>query len=507
MTDPLIGKTLGQYQILELAGQGGMAKVYKAYQPSLNRHVALKVLPEYLAHDAEFVDRFKQEATAAAALRHPNIVVIYDIGEADHLHYIATEFLEGQTLEQMLKQSGALPLPRIVSVVNQVASALEAAHEHGLIHRDIKPSNVFISPREHVTLMDFGIVKAMSATRLTRTGMLVGTPEYMSPEQAEGLPLDWRSDLYSLGVMLYEMLTGHVPFDAPTPNAVLYAHVNKPPVPPSQLNPKIPQIIEPVVLRALAKRPDDRFRSDAEFASALEQATRQARRDLADGLARDAREQVAQGKLDAAQDKLDELHQISPDYPGLAELAAEVARRAQSEREYAEIVRLTWQARERAVEFLHRTPGYPDPERVLKPSTAISAGPTGGTGWAMVWVAGFTLIVGSVLGFWAVPGEGRWAWGASVLFSSLLGDGILVPWVAIMGAALASGLGTLSRLAGRPATSRVLGFAGCAVAALSLALTVILAQMVGVEGPGPTLVLVGQAMLGVGLLASTWRRV
>ena len=249
MTDPLIGKTLGQYQILELAGQGGMAKVYKAYQPSLNRYVALKVLPEYLAHDAEFVDRFRQEALAAAALRHPNIVVIYDIGEADNLHYIATEFLEGQTLEQMLKQSGALSLPRVVSIVNQVASALEAAHEHGLVHRDIKPSNVFVNPREHVTLMDFGIVKAMSATRLTRTGMLVGTPEYMSPEQAEGLPLDWRSDLYSLGVMVYEMLTGHVPFDAPTPNAVLYAHVNKPPVPPSQLNPRIPQIIETVVLR------------------------------------------------------------------------------------------------------------------------------------------------------------------------------------------------------------------------------------------------------------------
>ena len=507
MTDPLIGKTLGQYQILELAGQGGMAKVYKAYQPSLNRYVALKVLPEYLAHDAEFVDRFRQEALAAAALRHPNIVVIYDIGEADNLHYIATEFLEGQTLEQMLKQSGALSLPRVVSIVNQVASALEAAHEHGLVHRDIKPSNVFVNPREHVTLMDFGIVKAMSATRLTRTGMLVGTPEYMSPEQAEGLPLDWRSDLYSLGVMVYEMLTGHVPFDAPTPNAVLYAHVNKPPVPPSQLNPRIPPVIETVVLRALAKRPDDRFRSDAEFASALDQAAHQARQDLADGLARDARQQVALGRLDAAQDKLGQLQQISPDYPGLAELAAQVARRAQSEREYAEIVQLTRQARERAAELVRRTPGYPDPERVLKPSTAISAGPAGGASWVTVWVAGLTLTVGSVLSFWAVPGEGRYAWGAPVLFSGLLGDNILVPWVAVMGAALAAGLGTLSRLVARPATSRVLGFAGCAVAALSLALTMILAQTMGVEGPGPTLVLVGQAMLGAGLLAGAWRRV
>ena len=191
----LIGKTLGQYQIVELAGQGGMATVYKAYQPSLNRYVALKVLPEYLAHDQEFVRRFKQEATAAAALRHPNILVIYDIGEADNLHYIAAEFLEGQTLDQAIKQGGALPLPRIVSFVNQLASALDTAHQHGMVHRDIKPSNVFLGPRDHVTLMDFGIVKAMSATRLTRTGMLVGTPEYMSPEQAEGQSLDWRSDL------------------------------------------------------------------------------------------------------------------------------------------------------------------------------------------------------------------------------------------------------------------------------------------------------------------------
>ena len=240
---------------------------------------------------------------------------------------------------------------------------------------------------------------------------------------------------------------------------------------------------------------------------AEEQAARQARQDLADGLARDARQLVAQGRLDAAQDKLGELRQISPDYPGLAELAAEVARRAQSEREYAEIVRLTRQARERAVEFVRRTPGYPDPERVLKLPTAISARSGGGAGWAIVWVAGLTLIVGSVLGFWAIPGEGRWAWGAPVLFSGLLGDSILVPWVAIMGAALAAGLGTLSRLVGRSATSRVLGFAGGAVAALSLALTVILAQVMGVEGSGPTLVLVGQVMLGVGLLASAWRRV
>jgi len=507
MTDPLIGKTLGQYQIVELAGQGGMARVYKAYQPSLNRYVALKVLPEYLAHDVEFVSRFRQEATAAAALRHPNILVIYDIGEADNLHYIATEFLEGQTLDQMIKQGGALPLPGIVSIVNQLASALEAAHQHGMVHRDIKPSNVFVGARDHVTLTDFGIVKAMSATRLTRTGMLVGTPEYMSPEQAEGLSLDWRSDLYSLGVVVYEMLTGHVPFAAPTPNAVLYAHVNKAPAPPSQLNPAIPRPLEAVVLRALAKRPDDRFRSDAEFASALEQAVRQAQSDLAASFYRDARQFVARGRFSEARAKLDQLRQISPGYPGLAELGTEIARREQSEREYTQIVQLTRQVRNQAAEFARRVPGHPDPERVLKASATAPVERDRGASWGVMWVAGLALLLGSLLGFWAVPAQGRQAWGALVLFSGMLGEAVLVPWVALIGAMLAAGLGMLAKVVARQTAARILGFAGCGIVMLGLAVTVILAQSMGVQGPGPTLVLVGQVTLGLGLLLSAWRGV
>jgi hypothetical protein len=464
------------------------------------------VLPEYLAHDTEFVNRFKQEATAAAALRHPNILVIYDIGEADNLHYIATEFLEGQTLEQVLKQSGALPLPRVVKIVQQLASALDTAHQHGLIHRDVKPSNVFIGPRDHVTLTDFGIVKAMSATRLTRTGMLVGTPEYMSPEQAEGLPLDWRSDLYSLGVVVYEMLTGQAPFSAPTPNAVLYAHVNKPPALLSQLNPVIPKPVEAVVLRALAKRPDDRFQSVAEFASALEQVTRQAGDDLAAALHRDARGLVAQGKHGEAQIKLDQLRQINPSYPGLAELATEMAQQAQIAREYSEIVQLARQVRERAADLARRVPGHPDPERVLKPPTAVTVGGSG-SGWSVVWVAGLMLAIGGVLGFWAVPAEGRWAWGAPVLFSGLLGKALVAPWVTLIGIVLAAGMGMLAALVRHEIISRGLALIGAAVAVLSLLLTVILARSMGVEGPGPTLVLVGQVVLGIGLAASSWHGV
>jgi serine/threonine protein kinase len=272
--DNLIGKMLGQYQILELAGKGGMAAVYKAHQPSLNRYVALKVLPAYLAQDEQFVVRFRQEALAAAALRHPNIMVIYDVGQDQNLHYIAAEYLEGSTLAQVLEQQrGPLPLPRTVSIINQLASALDFAHQRGLVHRDVKPSNAFVGPGDHVTLMDFGIVKALTGgMQMTRTGSAIGTPEYMSPEQAEGRPVDQRSDIYSLGVVLYQVLTGRVPFEAKSPTQILLAHVTQPPTPPTQINPAIPRAVEAVVLRALAKRPEERWTTAGEMAQALARA-------------------------------------------------------------------------------------------------------------------------------------------------------------------------------------------------------------------------------------------
>lgn len=272
--DNLIGKTLGQYQILELAGKGGMAAVYKAHQPSLNRYVALKVLPAYLAQDEQFVVRFRQEALAAAALRHPNIMVIYDVGQDQNLHYIAAEYLEGNTLAQVLEQQrGPLPLPRIVNIINQLASALDFAHQRGLVHRDVKPSNAFVGMDDHVTLMDFGIVKALTGgMQMTRTGAAIGTPEYMSPEQAEGRAVDQRSDIYSLGVVLYQVLTGRVPFEAKTPTQILLAHVAQPPTPPTHINPAIPRAVEAVVLRALAKRPEERWTSAGEMAQALARA-------------------------------------------------------------------------------------------------------------------------------------------------------------------------------------------------------------------------------------------
>jgi serine/threonine protein kinase len=269
----LTGKSLGNYQIVEELGRGGMAVVYRAYQPSLSRYVAIKVLPPQLAFDQEFVQRFLREARSAAGLRHPNIVVVHDVGEQGGLYYIVMEYLEGRTLKQVIEQEGSLPVARVARIVEQVASALDYAHQRGFIHRDVKPANIFVGEGDRVTLTDFGIAKAASeAEQLTRTGTLVGTPEYMSPEQAEGGVIDHRTDLYALGIVLYQMLTGQVPFKGNTPHSTLYAVVNHPPPLPRQINPALPPAVEAVVLKAVAKRPEQRFQRGAQMTAALQAA-------------------------------------------------------------------------------------------------------------------------------------------------------------------------------------------------------------------------------------------
>jgi hypothetical protein len=268
----LVGKTLGSYQILEEVGRGGMAVVYRAYQSSLNREVAIKVLPPHFTFDQQFVARFHREARAAAGLRHPNIVVIYDVGEQGGLYYIVMQYLPGQTIRQLVKQEGPLPPARVVRIVEQIANALDYAHRHGFVHRDVKPDNIFVGEDDHVTLTDFGIAKAASGTQLTQTGMVMGTPEYMSPEQAEGRAVDLRTDLYALGVVLYQMLTGQVPFRGTTPHAILHAVIYQTPPAPRQLNPRLSPAIETVILKALAKCPEERFQSGRELAGAFRRA-------------------------------------------------------------------------------------------------------------------------------------------------------------------------------------------------------------------------------------------
>jgi serine/threonine protein kinase len=267
-----LGSSIGNYQILSELGRGGMAIVYKAYQPSLRRYVALKVLPPQFTFDATFVQRFLQEARTAAGLNHPNIITIYDVGEANGTYYFAMQLIEGGSLQQLIRREGALSMARIVYMVQQLASALDYAHRKSLIHRDIKPANVMLGEQDHVTLMDFGIARAAEGSKLTQAGMVVGTPEYMSPEQAQGEEIDRRSDIYSLGVVVYEMFAGRVPFTGTTPHSVLHKHVYETPPPLRTITRGIPRDVEKVVAQALAKDPKKRYQSAGELAHALSRA-------------------------------------------------------------------------------------------------------------------------------------------------------------------------------------------------------------------------------------------
>jgi serine/threonine protein kinase len=268
----LSGATLGPYRITREIGRGGMAIVYEAYQASLNRTVAIKVLPQQFTFDREFVARFQREARSAARLSHPNIVPIYDVGQQDGWHYIVMRFLAGEPLSALASRQGRMPLDRAIHIIEQIASALDYAHAQGIIHRDIKPGNIIVGRDDSAVLTDFGIAKAAESTALTRTGALVGTPEYMSPEQARGAAVGPASDLYSLAVVLYQMLTGHVPFEADSTPAILYKQMHDPPVPARAYLPGLPAAVEAALARALAKDPAARYRSAGEFAAALRAA-------------------------------------------------------------------------------------------------------------------------------------------------------------------------------------------------------------------------------------------
>jgi dipeptidyl aminopeptidase/acylaminoacyl peptidase len=260
-------RRVGKYEIIQEVGRGGMAVVYKAWQPSLERHVALKVLPEYFQHDPEFLARFRREARAAARLNHPNILYVYDVGEEDGVHYIAMEYLEGGSLGDRLV-AGSLSIDEIQGILAQVAAGLDYAHARGFFHRDIKPGNILFTDDGRPKVADFGIARPTDETGLTRTGVLMGTPEYMAPEQAEGKTLDHRVDLYALGVVVYQMLTGRVPFRRTTPHAVLHAVIYESHTPPRQVRAEVEPAVESVVLKALAKRPDQRFQTGKAFAQA-----------------------------------------------------------------------------------------------------------------------------------------------------------------------------------------------------------------------------------------------
>jgi eukaryotic-like serine/threonine-protein kinase len=260
-----------RYRILKSLGSGGMADVYLAHDDILDRDVALKVMSSRYASDEEFVERFKREAQSAAALSHPNIVSIFDRGESeDGTYYIAMEYLPGGTLKNRILKRGALPARTAAAVALQMAEALRAAHERDVIHRDIKPHNILITGLGDVKVTDFGIARAAASSTMTRTGHILGTAHYISPEQAMGEPVGPASDLYSLGVVLYEMLTGELPYDADTPLGIAMKHVNGHLRQPKELNPTVPEGINAITLRLLAKNPEDRYASDSELIEDLE---------------------------------------------------------------------------------------------------------------------------------------------------------------------------------------------------------------------------------------------
>ena len=283
--DSMIGRVLaGRYQLIEKLGQGGMGAVYKGQHVKMNRLTAIKILTADLADNPEFVTRFEREAEMASHIDNPHAVSIYDFGEADDgLVYLAMEFLDGEPLSSVIAREGALPIDRVVSITRQAAEALEAAHQIGIVHRDFKPDNVMICQKkgrgDWVEVVDFGIAKRSEVDpkhqALTQTGFVLGTPQYMSPEQVAGETLDLRSDLYSLALVTYEMLTGSLPFEGGSPQSQMVKRLLEPPLPLQKVRPQlaVPQAVEEVIMKALARYPKNRHASTVEFAREFEKAT------------------------------------------------------------------------------------------------------------------------------------------------------------------------------------------------------------------------------------------
>ena len=347
MTQPT---PIGKYQILDRLGRGGFATVYKALDTTLNRTVALKVLHPHphIADDIAFIQRFQQEARTAANLRHSNIATVYEVAEQAGQHYLAMTFLPGQTLDALLDAAKQpLPLEQTTVILEQIADALDYIHNRELVHRDVKPSNIIVDDAGQATLLDFGIVRAADGTTLTATGTVMGTPQYMSPEQAEGEKVDNRSDVYSLGVVAYQMCTGHAPFDAVSPLVVLRLHADKPPPQPRDLNPQLPLPVEQVLLKVLTKKPDDRYQSAGDFAAALCQAVQAAAYLV--GLYHKLEHAITNQNWAAAAPLCQEILLQQPDYqdvPGLWQQVQEAQARQQAHQkeQQANLARLYQQA-------------------------------------------------------------------------------------------------------------------------------------------------------------------
>ena len=401
MSDELIGTHLGQYQIAELIRQGGMSIVYKAYQPALDRFVAIKVLQH--TSEPQFAARFKREARAIAQLQHQNILPVYDSGEQNGLLYLVLQYIEdGVTLGDKL--GAPIPLANALQLTVRLLAALEYAHARGIVHRDVKPSNILLPAPDWPMLADFGIARLMSDTqqRLTLANQIVGTAAYMAPEQATGGSVDARTDLYATGVVLYEMLTGRVPFDADTPMSMLTKHVHEPPPPPRDLNPTLPPVIEPALLRALTKDPNERYQTAAEMVAGLERLSawldQGQRREQLTGLYQAGVRAFEEGHWDQAVEHLRQVVEHDTTYEDAADLltAAQAAQeRARAEaRQQIEQVRLRRQSNVQQPVYQTTTPAAATSDTRRLPSTSAPADnlpvtaptqPRSGTGRRPLW--------------------------------------------------------------------------------------------------------------------------
>jgi serine/threonine protein kinase len=270
-TDPLIGQQLGDYVVEAFLGQGGMARVYRAVDPNLNRTVALKVISPHVAQDPEYTRRFKREAQAVAKLSHPNIVSLYQFGLSGEVYFMAMAFIDGVDLDWLINdysgENRSMGYDGMLRIISQIASALDYAHSQGVIHRDIKPGNIMVNRQGRAFLTDFGLVRDLAVPTF---GEIFGSPKYISPEQAiNSATVVAQSDLYSLGVVMYELVTGRVPFSASHPNETAAMHIEENPPPPHLFNPSIPGAVEAVILRLLEKLPENRFQTGAEMVNAL----------------------------------------------------------------------------------------------------------------------------------------------------------------------------------------------------------------------------------------------
>src|SRR5947199_2535420 len=274
VSDTLINTLFdGRYRILRKLGTGGMANVYLAEDEVLGRRVAIKILNDRHAGDDQFVERFRREAKNAASLSHPNIVSIYDRGEAEGTYYIAMEYLDGRSLKELIVARGPAPVNVAIDYARQILAAIRFAHRHGIVHRDIKPHNVLVDGEGRLKVTDFGIARA-GASQMTEAGSIIGTAQYLSPEQAKGAPVDQTSDLYSVGVVLYELLTGVVPFNGDTPVEIAMKHLSAVPEAPSTKRAEIPRDLDLIILRALAKDPSERYQSAEEMDADLTRVAR-----------------------------------------------------------------------------------------------------------------------------------------------------------------------------------------------------------------------------------------